>query len=132
MHIGKNIGLSIKPAEKNKNWREKKNERRNLKASAIKTDTKSGEADYSKTVFSDLIFKVTSDPYQVQSHSDSATSVIPEDPTIEGIFAAAYARMQVPVTTPTSNTDTVTLVIHKSLVDMLAKKGANIVDQSGN
>ena len=40
--------------------------------------------------------------------------------------------MQVPVTTTTSNTDTVTPVILKSQVSMLAKKGDTLVDQGGN
>ena len=35
-------------------------------------------------------------------------------------------------TTTTSDTDTVTLVIHKYQVDMLAKNGATLVDQGGN
>ena len=34
------MGLSLKPDEKNTNWREKKNDRRTLKAAATKADTK--------------------------------------------------------------------------------------------
>ena len=40
--------------------------------------------------------------------------------------------MQVSETTTTSNTDTVTLMIPKSQVSMLAKKGATLVDQVVN
>ena len=37
--------ISLKTDEKDKNWREKKNDRRNLKAAATKADTKSEDAD---------------------------------------------------------------------------------------
>ena len=128
----KNIGLSLKPDEKNKNWREKKNDHRNLKASVTNNDANSDEADDSKTVFSDLIFMIAAAPDQVQSHSASAASDIPEDPTIKDIFASAGAQMQVLVTKTTSNIDTVTLVIPNSQVSMLAKKGSTLVNQGRN
>ena len=59
------MGLSLNMDEKNKNFMENKNCHRNLKASSTKDDTKSEEADYSKTVFSDLTFTVASAPDQV-------------------------------------------------------------------
>ena len=117
------MGLSIKPYENNKNWREKKNNRRNLKAAATKADTKLEEADDLNTVLSEFTFTVASDPDQVQSYSASATSATPEDPTIQGIFYAEGSCMKVPSTTTTSDTDTVTLVIPKFQVAMLAQMG---------
>ena len=119
----KNMGLSIKPYEKNKNWREKKNDCRTLKSSATKADTKSEEVDYSNTVFRDLPFTVAAASNQVQLHSASDISAITEDPTIKGIFNAAYSQMQVLGTTTTSDIETVTLVIPNPRVAMLAKKG---------
>ena len=123
--------LSLKTDGKNKNWRQKENDRINLKASATKTDTKSEEEDDSKTVFSDLTFTVASVPSHVQSHSTLDASAIPEYPTIKGIFSAAGTRIQVLFTTITSNIDTLTLVIPKSQMAMLANKGATLVDQGG-
>ena len=80
-------------------------------------------------MFSDLIFTVVVAPAQVQSHPASATSSIPEDPTIKGIFYAADAHTKVSATTTTSDTDTVTLVIPNYQVAMLSKKGDTLVDQ---
>ena len=98
----KKMGPSLKSDEKKKNWRDKKNDRRNMKASATKTHTKSEEVDNSKIVFSDFTFVVTASPDKVQSHYASATSAIPEDPTIKDIFYATGAQMQVSATTSTS------------------------------
>ena len=78
----------------------------------------------SKTVFSDLTFMIATLPDLFQSHSASATSPIPEDTTIKCISAAAGDQTQVLATTTKSDTDTVTLVIPKSQVNMLSKKGA--------
>ena len=61
----KNVGLSLNMNEKNKKWRENKNNHINLKDSSTKADTKSEEAGDSNTVFSDLTFTVAADPYQV-------------------------------------------------------------------
>ena len=58
------MGISLKPDEKNKNWREKKNDRRTLKADVTKYDTKWEEADDLNTVFSDLTSTVADDPAQ--------------------------------------------------------------------
>ena len=74
------------------------------------------EADYLKTVFSDLTFMLAADPYKVQSNSASATLSIQEDPTIKVIFAATGAQMKVSATTTTGKKYTITLVIHKSQV----------------
>ena len=126
------MGPSLNSDEKKKNWRDKKNDRRNMKASATKTHTKSEEVDNSKTVFSDLIFVVTASPDKVQSHYASATSAIPEDPTIKDIFAAAGALMQVMEAETTRNTYTVNPEIPNCQVSMLFKKGATLVDQGGN
>ena len=117
------MGPSIKPYYKNRNWKEKKKYHRTLKASTTKADTKSEDADDPNTVFSDSIFTVAATSDQVQSHSISNKLAIPEDPNNKGIFDAASDQMQVLEITTTSDTDTVTLVIHKSQVDMLAKKG---------
>ena len=94
--------------------------------------TKSEEADDSKTVFSDLIFTVAANPYQVQLQSTLATLDIQEDNTIKFIFSVAGAWMQVQATTTTSNTYTVNLLIPKFQVAMMAKKGDTIIDQGGN
>ena len=85
------MGVSLNTDENNKNCRENKNERRDLKASATKADTNSEEADDSKTVFSDLTLTVAASPDQVQLHSASATLSVPEDPTIKGKFSAEGA-----------------------------------------
>ena len=127
-----NMGLSLKPYDNNKNWRENKNNRRTLKYSATKADTESEEADYSSTVFSDLTFTVAAASDQVQSYTTSAISAITEDTTIKGIFNAIYSQIQVSGTTTTSDTETVTLVIPNPRVAMLAKKGATLFDQGGN
>ena len=126
------MGISLKTDQKDKNWGEKKNDHINLKIASTKADTKSEEAYDSKTVVSDLRFTVAASPAQVQLHSASAKSAIPEDTTIKGIFSAASSRIQVSVATTTSNTNTVTLVIPKSQVAILAKKEATLVDQGGN
>ena len=73
-HREKNMRLSLKPDEDNKNWREKKNYHRTLKADETKPDTKSEEAGDPKTVFSDLTFMVAATLAQFQLHSDSVTS----------------------------------------------------------
>ena len=83
-------------------------------------------------MFSDLTFTVAAFPYQVQSYSASDTSAIPEYPTIKGIFYAKGAWIQLPETTVTINTDTVTLVIPKYQVAILFKKVDNLVDQGRN
>ena len=116
------MGPSIKPYYKNRNWKERKKYHRTLKASTTKADTNSEEADDSNTVFSDSIFTVADASDQVQSHSTSDKLAIPEDKTIKGIFDAASDQMQVLETITTSDSDTVTLVIHKSQVEMLAKR----------
>ena len=61
-HKENKMGLSLKPDKKNKNFRENKNDHITLKDSATKADTKSEEADDSKTVFSDLTFVVAAAP----------------------------------------------------------------------
>ena len=117
----KNIGLSLKPDEKNKNWREKKNDHRNLKASVTNNDANSDEADDSKTVFSDHWFTVAAATVWVQLHSTLAKSAIPYDPTSEGIFNTAGVWMQVLASVTTSNTENVTLEIPKYQVAILKK-----------
>ena len=87
------MGISLKPDDNNNNWREKKNDRRNLKATVTKIDTKSEEADDSKAVFSDLTFTVAAAPAQVQPHPASSTLAIPENPTIKVTFSATGARI---------------------------------------
>ena len=57
--------MSLNMNKKNKNCRENKNDHRKLKASSTKSDTKSEEAYYSNTVFSELTFTVTAAPYQI-------------------------------------------------------------------
>ena len=83
-------------------------------------------------MFIDLTFMVATPPAQVQSHSTSATSAIPEDTTIKGIFVAVGAQMRVLVAATKSDTDTVNLEIPKSQVYMMSKKGYNLVGQGGN
>ena len=61
-HREKNMGLSINTDEKNKNCRDKNLNHRTLKSDVTKADTKSEEADDSKTVFSDLTFTVADGP----------------------------------------------------------------------
>ena len=118
-----------RPVKKKK--REKKKDLQNLKDTATNADTKSEEADDSKTVFSDLTFTVAASPAQVKLFSASAKLAIPDDPNIQGIFDAAGAQMKVLATTTTSETDTVSLVIPKSQVAILAKNGATLVYQGG-
>ena len=80
------MGIPINPDKKNKNCREKKSNRINLKADATKAGTKSEEANDSNTVFSDITFTVTAAPAQVQAHSTSDTLDIPEDLLIKESF----------------------------------------------
>ena len=82
--------------------------------------------------FSDLTFTIAASPDQVQSHSTSATSAIPYYSTIKGVFSAKVDWMKLLATTTTSDKETVSLVITKSQVDMLAKTGDTPVDQGGN
>ena len=117
------MGLSLNMDEKNKNWRENKNGHRTLKAFSTKADTNLEEADDSKTVLSDLTFTVADAPYQVELHSASDTSTVPENTTIQGIFAAAGAWIQASTNTTTSDTYTITLLIRKYQVAILAKMG---------
>ena len=126
------MGMSLKTDEKNKNWMEKKNDRRNLKDAVNKDDTKLEGADGSNIMFIDLILKVASTPAQVKLHSASATMDIPDNSNIKGIFAAAGTQMHVLVTVTTTNTDTITIVIPKFQEAMLSKKGGTLVDQVGN
>ena len=105
----KNMGISLKPDDKNKNWRDGKNNRINLKAVTTKSNNKLEEVDDSKIVFSDLTFTVAAYPAQVQTQSTRSTSAIPEDPTIKGIFSAAGAWMKMLATTTTRNTETLPL-----------------------
>ena len=110
------MSLSLKLEEKNKNWIENNHNHRIMKDVATKADTKSKEKDYQNTVFSDLTFTVAAAPAQVQSQYGAATSSIPYDPTIKGIFAAAGAKIQVSESATTSDTYNVTLEIPKSQV----------------
>ena len=110
------MDLSLKLDEKNKNWREKNHYGRTLKDDTTKADTKSKELEAYNTVFSDLTFTAADAPDRVQSNSDSATSAIPEYPTIKGIFAATGAWMQALAVARKSDTDIVTLEIPKSQV----------------
>ena len=71
----KKMVISLNTDDKNSNWRENCN-RRTLKADATKADTNSEEADYYKTVFSDLTFTVAVAPTRVQFHSALDTSSI--------------------------------------------------------
>ena len=83
-------------------------------------------------MLSDLKFTVVDAPDWVQSHFTLATLVIPEDPTIKGIFAAEGVLVQFLAVTTTIDVDTGTLMIPKSQVAILAKKGYTLVDQNGN
>ena len=62
-------GYHLIRMRRTRNGGRRKEDHRTLKAAATNTDTKSEEADDSKTVFSDLIFTVAAAPYQVQLHS---------------------------------------------------------------
>ena len=82
----------------------------------------------------DLTFTVAVAPTTAQAYSSSAATVtvIPEDPTIKGVFADSGARMQVLATAGPYSVDTVTAEIPKSQVATLDQKGTTIVDQGGN
>ena len=79
-------------------------------------------------MFSDLTFTVAAAPDQVKLHSSSDTLAIPEDLINKGIFSAKSSQMNLSENTTISHTYTATLVIHKSQVDMLAKKVCTIVN----
>ena len=64
--------------------------------------------DDSKSVFIDLTFTVAAASARVQPHSASATTYIPEDTNIKGIFAATGARMKVSAAATPSAIDTIT------------------------
>ena len=71
------MDISLNPDEKKNKWRDNNWNLITLKAAVTKADNKSEEADDSKTVFSDLTFRVAAAPAQVQLHSDWATWDIP-------------------------------------------------------
>ena len=56
------MGPSLKSYKEKNNCRDKNCDRRTLKAAVTKDDTKLEEADYSKTVFSNLTFMVAAAP----------------------------------------------------------------------
>ena len=116
---------------KTKNWQEKNRERKYLKAAATKTETKSEEADDSKQVFSNLTFTVAATPAKVQSQYAWATTstAIPQDTTIKVILTAAGDRMQLSAAATYSAMYTIAIDIPKYKLDILAKKGATLVDQ---
>ena len=79
---------------KNKNRQEKNRELKALKAATTKKETKSGEVDDSKSVFSDITFTVVAALARVQFHYNSATTSIPEDPTIKSICRRSGASVR--------------------------------------
>ena len=85
--------------------------------------------DDPKSVFSDITFTVVAALARVQFHYNSATTSIPEDPTIKSIFATAGARMQVSAAATLSSINPITIEIPKSHMAMLAKKGATVIDK---
>ena len=119
-------------ASKNNNRRQNNYERKSLKPEVTKTESKSEEADDSKSVFSDVIFAVTSAPAKVQDHSALATTrtSIPKDPTIKGIYSDSVSWMQVSAAATHIAMETITIEIPKSQVSMLAKKVVTFVDQA--
>ena len=121
-------------ARKTKNWWDNNCKHKYLKVAVTKIETKSEEADDSKSVFSYLIFLFMAAPDKLQYHYTSATTgnIIPEDPTIKEIFDAPGVCMQVSDAATQSATDTIAIEIPKYQVAMLAKKGDTLVDQRGN
>ena len=80
---------------------------------------------------------VTAAPAMPQTHSLSATTVmatyiIPEDPTIKGIFAAASAQIQAPAVAAPRSTDTIIVEVPIYQVSILYKMGSTIFDKGSN
>ena len=75
---------------------------------------------------------VAASPVRVQPHSVLATTYIPENPTIKGIFDTTGDWMQVSAAETPSDIGTITIDTTKSQVAIMAKKGATIIDQRGN
>ena len=122
---------------KTKTWRKKTRDRRSLKAAATNAQP---EVEYNRdrnSVFSDPTFNVASalaaaQSYLVSADTVTATSTIPEDPTIKYIFAAAGSRMQVSSSAASRCTDIIIVKIPKYQVAILAKIFSTIVDQGVN
>ena len=101
----------INETNKNKYRQEKNRKRKALKATSTKTYIKQEGKDDSKSVFSDLTFKITDSPDRIQSHSTLATTSILEDPNTEDIFAATGTRMQVSSASTSSAINKITIQI---------------------
>ena len=102
-----------------------------------KANPKSEDNDDIRLLFSELIFTVADFPatdqaYLVSAATGTATSTIPEDPTIKGIFDAAGAWMKVSDDAAPFSTDRIIIKITNFQATMLSNKGATIVDQGGN
>ena len=98
MRVGRRIWinwLKIDYTIKNKNWKYNNFKQKTIKSTETKTETKSDKVDDSKSVLSDITFKVAAAPARVQSRSVSDITSIPENTTTKGIFSATDARMQV-------------------------------------
>ena len=122
---------------KTKIWRDKACDCGWLKYDMTKADPKSEDNDDTKLLFSELTFTVADSPamaqaYLVSAAMGTATSTIPEDPTIKGIFDAAGSWMQVSAATAPRSTDRIIDEIYQSQVAIMAKKGIDIVHQGGN
>ena len=122
---------------KTKIWRDKACDCGWLKYDMTKADPKSEDNDDTKSLFSELTFTVADSPamaqaYLVSAAMGTATSTIPEDPTIKGIFDAAGAWMKVSDDAAPLSTDIIIIKIPNSQATVLSNKGATIVDQGGN
>ena len=116
------------------NWQEKVHDRKSLKSATTKTNPKAEDTDDTSLLFIDLIFTVAAFPTMAQACSSSADMCIdvPEDPNIKVIFTTASACIQVSYAAAPRSMDTITVEVTKSQVDILAKKGATIVNQGGD